>query len=645
MLSLGAPSEAPSETAGTPPRSPWARPPVRIAIFVVAAWALSALAYVLHATVILPFVILFGTASLLRGGRTLLDRLVFAVGILAGLTCVFGLLLSVWPFHLHPVPVAGLGLTALIVAAAAAGRRPNLPRPGFADLVTFSAVAVTLAVLAKPLVGGGLLGRVSFVTSSEDMIRHTSLFDNIAIDGGYLFLHQDQARQQIFEGMVWYPQGSHFLSVLLDNFLRSAAGGHRTALDAMDHYLIFTVAGFGLLLLAMLWAVQWLAGASLSPARHLVAVALVTALVVAGEPMSLLPGGYPSSVVGFALAVILIGVVVRPVPRQGQQVLTMAALLVGLAFTYYLLLPPIGLALLGWLVVHRKRVWKHKWLYLGAGVPTGLLAVAPPAAGLLIAGQAEALTAPGTIHPSRDLLIAMACVTGAALLSRAMLRTRTWPVYAWSLVSAGLLSVALFVEEHLTGTVNSYYANKTLFLPHLLLILGIGVVARRMPPPARRRIDLSLAGAALAALGIAAAFGFVVNDAPYHAAGTGNNYVWYWLHGARVKAKEEAARDILNILDKHGAVPAVPTLIIHQDPVESWTRTVFLSVLERTDGQMQEGLYVRIPVQDPGRSEEIANHIKGPILIVTESDSADEQARRIVAAHPDQKITVVRRDW
>src|SRR2546423_15403078 len=115
---------APVAAAPAPPRRPW-RP---VAVLVVLAWAVPGTAQLLGIDWLLPPLVLVATASLLRVGRTLLDRLMLALCLLLGGTCAAGLPLSVWPWRLQPVPVAILALTVL--AGPAAGTGPRAPVPG-----------------------------------------------------------------------------------------------------------------------------------------------------------------------------------------------------------------------------------------------------------------------------------------------------------------------------------------------------------------------------------------------------------------------------------------------------------------------------------------------------------------------------------
>src|SRR5256885_10585849 len=100
---------------------------VRLAVAVACAWAVPVAAHLLAVDWILPPLVLLGVTSLLRSGRTLLDRMVVAFALLLGATCAAGLLISVWPCGLHPVPVARFAFTGLVGIAVALRRVPRGP--------------------------------------------------------------------------------------------------------------------------------------------------------------------------------------------------------------------------------------------------------------------------------------------------------------------------------------------------------------------------------------------------------------------------------------------------------------------------------------------------------------------------------------
>lgn len=172
----------------------------------VAAWVVPMVLYLVHADLVLPLLVLLGTAAVLRGGRTLLDRLVLAVGVLFGATCAVGLVSSVWPWGLHPVPISGSAFSVLLLIVALSGRRPRLPRPGWVDALSVCAAGLLIAYVSVPyLRQSDFDERLGILMSGEYNARHEAAFDVIGRIGGYLFLRQEQASDQIFSGMVYYP--------------------------------------------------------------------------------------------------------------------------------------------------------------------------------------------------------------------------------------------------------------------------------------------------------------------------------------------------------------------------------------------------------------------------------------------------------
>src|SRR6266511_2730176 len=228
----------------------------------VLCWLVPVATHLLGIDEVLPVVIWLGTASLLRSGRSLLDRVMLAAALLAGLVGPAGLLFSVWPWGLHPVPVAGVALTGLVVVSAVTGRRPQLPwAGGVADVVTVAAALGVTGLVAWPLLHMSATGRLARFMLGEDIVRHFTVFDTIRRVGGYLYFHQDVAATTVQHGIATYPQGSHIATALLDNFVRSSTAAG-SSLQAFEHYLWFYVAAFGFLVLSVLWAIRWVAGPS-----------------------------------------------------------------------------------------------------------------------------------------------------------------------------------------------------------------------------------------------------------------------------------------------------------------------------------------------------------------------------------------------
>ena len=369
-----------------------------------------------------------------------------ALALLFGATCVAALVFSVWPFGLHPVPIAGLAFTGLIGFSYWAKRRPVLPRPRLSDALSFAAATTVALIVALPLYAEGQLIRVSIFMAGEDGARHFTLFDAIRQVGGYLFLHWDESLNHVYQGMITYPQGSHLSFALLDGFVRSSASDYGTGLSALDHYLAFTVLAYAVFALTLIWAVQWLAEPMLTLGRRVALVAAAFAFVLSSDTFRLMFKQYVGQTAGLTLAVMLIAVLARPPARTRQAMWLITSLVVGLGFTYYLYLPAALFAVLIWLVVRRAQVRRHPVL-LGITLLAAVGASVPAAIGLVVGRQDLALLA---INPpaSRDGLILLAALAAVGLFSVAALASPIWKMYRWSLLAAvaawlGLLAVQL----------------------------------------------------------------------------------------------------------------------------------------------------------------------------------------------------------
>jgi hypothetical protein len=477
----------------------------------------------------------------------------------------------------------------------------------------------------------------------EDYGRHTALFDSIRRVGGYLFMRSD-ATDYVYKGMATYPQGSHLWAALLDNFVRSSTT-RGSGLSTLDDYLWLTVAGYVLLALAVAWAAQWIAAGSLTLARHLVVTAAVFALLTTSDLFLLMLRGYPSEIAGLTEAVLLVAVLARPVPRVGQQLLTVGSLFVAIGFTYYLFLPAAAIAVMVALVRDRRRLLRHK---IRAGVTVvvaGGLAVVPLAIGLLFAGQAEALSTTAGGRPSRDHLVALLCLVLAGALGARARRSRIWRGYLWCLAGALMLTGAMWVVQKMAGQTGSYYGNKTVHLVIAVLIVGLGAVTALLPPAARERGLPRLATllpAVLLSVAVAGAFGLIRGDAPYRPV---NNSTAVRLWYGRAKADVVSARDLLVYLRAATPVPAgTVTYVIGDDPAgyDTYRQTLFLSTLQGTSGQVSPGLYHGLDLKSDAALDAMITRTELAVRVIVKTDTAAKRAADLRARHPDRQIEIVR---
>jgi hypothetical protein len=519
-------SESPTTEVPSPVR-PRRHVVVRLATALACAWAVPVAAHLLGVDWILPPLVLLGVASLLRSGRTLLDRMVLAFALLLGATCAAGLLISVWPWGLHPVPVAGFAFTGLIGIAAGLRRTPRLPlRIPANDWIVIGLSAAAAVGGFRPFYHIGLTGRLGIVAAGGDAANHFMLYDGIRHVGGYVFMHRGEA-SSVWGAFQTYPQGLHFIGALLASFVRSDAHQAPQPLAELSTFIWFDLGMFVMLCAVTLWAVRWLAGRWIHAWALLPVGTAAVAYVMWGDPLGVFWMGFWPELGGLVEFVILLAVLARPLSRTWEQVAVVASLFVAISFTYYLMLPIAGVAALLWLYRWRRRL-AGRWLVVGA--------VAVVAAGLSAVMLVTDLTAwsPGD-HLQYNGAVTypdFAILTGLLLVALAGLtlgRHRRSPV-SRSTVAHLVLTVAFcatIAVYHLSTIGHlEYFYYKSTHLVMLLAVLGLAGAARLLNAalPAHRVAravpSLALAGAAFASLG------WYSND-------LGRNYVdgklsWTW---------------------------------------------------------------------------------------------------------------------
>ncbi|MET8551969.1 hypothetical protein [Micromonospora zamorensis] len=648
----GVPEGTDSRVVAPPPARPRPGAGVLLAIL-LACWLVPLAAYAVHAAWLLPPLILLGTASLLRSGRSLLDRLVLALALLAGLTCAAGLLFTVWPWGLHPVPVTGLTLTVLALAAVLSRRAPRLPRPRWSDVVSLAAAAFAAVYLATPyLRADGFGQRLNLAMIGEDNARHPALFDVIGRVGGYLFVDPDAAREQIFSGLIHYPQGWHFITALLDGFQNP--GNAPTGPALMDHYIVWCLATFAMLALVLIWAAHHVAG-PLHPLRRLVLVLTVTALILGTELPRLLIAGYPSETLGLSLAAVLIALVVRPLHRLREQLLLVGALLIGIGFSYYLFLLPTGAMVICWLIADRRRLRTRPGTVATIGVLTAALAPLIAVIGVLVAGQSEALGAPGGAPPveTYTTLLGLGGLVVATVLVRTNLSETTWRRYLVVLTVALLFSASMAAVNLINGTQPAYYFGKTAHLLILVFIAGTAALARLLPVPAqstaseprRRPITAALPAigtATLVTLALLMGTGVIGWTGGYfHRSGSDETWAREWVNRDR-RAITRPASVTAMAAKAYPAIPGTVTLVVDKWGAQSYRESVFLSALQSTTGQTEPGIYFST-FDEPARTAEILRRTPRPLRLIVAGQAAQQAIDGILLADPALRegLTVV----
>ncbi|SCF23251.1 hypothetical protein GA0074695_4591 [Micromonospora viridifaciens] len=643
------PDAAPPAEPGPPPR----RVHRRLIPALAAAWLVPAAAAALHATDLLPLLVLLITAGLLRSGRTLFDRLILAVTLLLGVTAAAGLLFTVWPWGLHPVPVTGLALTVLAFTAAATGRRPTLPRPTWADAVPLALATVILRYLATPyLQSADPVQHLAALLLGEDNMRHLALVDVIGRLGGYPFLDASAAREHLLSQLIYYPQGWHLSVALLDGFVVPPGTGPG-GLAAANQYIGWTFATFGLLTLALYWAAQWLPG-RLHPLHRLLLAVLVGSLLLGTQLPRLLSSGFSTEALGMALTVVLAGLVARPVNRRREQLVLLGALLVGIAFSYYLFLLPAGLLVLGWLLIARGRALRGLGrTTLVVALATAALVPIVPLAGLLLADQAEAITAasgPDTTE-SRLALTGLGGVVGVALILAGIRRTgRVWRRYlpvAVTVVAYALGVGGLSIAE---GGEPGYYFNKTVHLATALLIVGTAALVRLLPAPGRwrgggalRLLRYAARGVLATALAVLTAFaglnatGLVDRDRSLLLA---DDISWAerFVH-PDLTDRIWIARTCVEADRRYPPVPGTVTVVVSKSAIRSYRTSLCLSTLQGTTAQTETGIY-GLAFLEPDRTSELLHRIPGPVRLVVVDPLAGRRIERIFRQEPQLRARV-----
>jgi hypothetical protein len=618
--------------------------PIWLVGLVALAWALPVGTHALGIDLLLPPAVLVGTASLLRAGRSLLDRLMLALFLLLGAACAAGLALSVWPWGLAPVPVAGLALTALVALAAITGRRPSLPRPTVADGATVAGAAAVAVYLALPYLRANLTGRIGLAMAGEDLARHLTVFDGIHQVGGYLFLHPDAAHRYVYSGMVRYPQGFHFVSALLDGFLPHHDG---SAVTAFDHLIGFHIAGYGVLTLSVVWAARWIGGRSLGTAwRWLPVAVLLPALCVRGELTADFVDGYPSEILGLALVAALVAVLARPVAAARTQLLLVGCLLVALGFTYYLFLPGMGLAALVWLVMRRRWLPRPAFVAPCAAV-AGALALLPLCLGVLGGGQTESLKAASGAHNSRAALVALTLVIAAGVVSPAGRRSAVWRRYRWAVLA--LLGYVLLLggyQKLVTGH-TGYYFEKSLHAAQVVLLLGVGSLTALLPAPApyrgrrgRTRLALALPSVLLAA-SVGMGLGLVRSDTPYRPMWGVGNWGDAWVSDQLAQKRLGALT--AEVVERYAQRPPAVTMLLSDDAYTNYAVSLFSAALTRNAGTpISRAFYTgRLPAASDGSVRTMILAPRVPVTAVVTSPRLVPVVLELQRRYPQQGIQLI----
>jgi hypothetical protein len=423
----------------------------------------------------------------------------------------------------------------------------------------------------------------------------------------------------------------------------------------MNHYVFWCLASFGLLMLVLIWAAQWIAG-RLHPLRLLVLVGAVGALALGTELPRLLVYGYPSETLGLCLAVVLAALVIRPVAGTREQLVLLGALLAGLGFAYYLFLFPAGALVLLWLVLQRRRLAARRGTLLVVALVTAAFAPVTALLGLLVGGQSEALVAEGTgVESTYDTLLVLCAVVGAGLVARSGLAQPVWRRHLAALVISLGFAAAIALVNLYEGIEPGYYFAKAAHFCLALLIVGVGALVRLLPVPAAvsgerpagvlplaRHWAPSVALAGLVTVAVLAASGVLSwTGGFFHIDNGQGGTTWArkWVTGNF--QREPMARVVAAAERQFPAVPGTVTLIVDETPMAGAIDSMFLSTLQGTTAQTEPGIY-GMQFFEPERTRQILLRNSSVRLIVAHphAQAAIDQA---LARSPElaTRVTVV----
>jgi hypothetical protein len=495
-------------------------------------WVVPLLAHALGMDWLVPPLILLGVASLLRAGVTLLDRLILALMILLGTTCAAGIVLSVWPWHLQPAAVGVAALSGLWVLGAVLRRRPSLPlRLPWADVVVLTFTGLAAGFVLWPFQRLSPPRRLGMEATGADIANHFAIIDAIRGAGGYPLLHGGSpAITSLDEGLRTYPQGAHIVGALLLNSLQSTASPG-AALPALDTFLWFEPAAYLLLVLCALWALRRLAGPGAGALAVLPAAALATGYLVGGDLIMIMWMGALAEMLGLAQLVVLIAICGRPLPRSREQVIVVAALLVAISATYFLLLPIAATVALIWCLRYRRRLLPIRGQIAVVCLIGGPVAAMMPWISVHSTPVGKRLLeGGGIIVPNGQLVLTFVVLAAAGFCWRASWRSSRWQAGPPALALAGALILAIAIYQRRSNTVHMYYYFKAEHVVSLVAIVSLGFVARILMRPVHgRHRAAEMIGAGLASLGLAATA--VLVFLPLRPGGAVTGYTYAYVRG------------------------------------------------------------------------------------------------------------------
>ncbi|WP_316521061.1 hypothetical protein [Kitasatospora brasiliensis] len=501
MTALAESIDTPDRTspgAGTERQRPWARlerPDAAQLRLVAALLVLPPLLHLVSADLLSFGLVWYAAATLIRSRTTAFDRLMISGGVLIGWTCGLSLLASYWPWGLHPVALAEATAVPLIAILLAQGPRPagRAERPGARlrrllptrDIALLLPAAAAVVFTLYPVIRRNATERLGLIISFEDLARHAALYDTILRLGGLTTLDKAAAAATVTQGLDTYPQGSHLTLAVITSFLHGGTS-QDSPLAQMSLFVLLSALAAAGLAVAVLWAVQRVAGPALRGWRALALAVPAAIYLVVAEVPQLQARGFLSEIFALGLFALLIALAIRPLNRFREQVTALGALTVGISFGHYLLLPAVAAVVLAWAAMHWRDCLRHWPTVLATAAVTGALTLFPPFTNAGSAGSADVLTLPGSISPvGRHLLLPLVVASFLGLLTRGARANRVRKVALVSLASVSLLCYGVMKYQLHTAGTTSYFYEKMI---HQLMVVGVICFAAALLPAFGRRV-------------------------------------------------------------------------------------------------------------------------------------------------------------
>lgn len=620
---------------------------------VVAAWAVPVVTHLVRFDVVLPVLVWVGTASLLRAGRTLIDRLVIAFAVLSGGVSLAALLFSAWPWGFEPVPVAGTAFTTLVLVAVVTGRRPVLPvRIDLSDVVLAGASVVAAVLLLRPLASSPT-SALKVLVLGEDAARHFGIFDNIYRTGGLLAFHQAAMAVPLQQGFATYPQGAHVTFVLVNNFVHSSSS-YGTPLTRLHNFALLYGLSLALSIACVMWSARWVGGQRLRGWAFLPVAAIVTGFLFFGDGIPIFTYGFVSEVAVFGPFALLIAVLARPLSDPREQIVTAAALLCAVSMTYYLFLLSTSVVVVIWAIGYRRHLLGHWRWTLGAILVGGPVALFAPLINLRQAGSVGQLARGGGVEDMNYLLLAglLVAVVLGLVVRRAARRSPAWRMMLVWVVASVAYSAVLYAATY--GNKSQYYYQKSLHELLVVLLVGAGATMMLTPRAIRvskrrqhRRWSTGLVPSAAAATALlVGAFYFA---GPMH-----DDVLRYPPNGR--SWGESYVRDLNNFVEPANAIVTTYHLQPHDDgyvtvlyvngrfdAMTTYNGSLWLAVLYNNYGrEWRDALWVLpTPTKSEAELEQFIRASPDPVRFVTNVPLVSQAVEHVRQTDPNIRVQVV----